>query len=588
MRGRTIRLFMWGYQGTYRWEIEYLMKQVLEELGVEDPNVSCLLVGARMNADVPYDVCVEPEDGQWPLEIFSGLMESVEEIDKAHELQNMIYGDEPSMQDKPEVIRRDSVRQAVKRALGRYDEENKVRSFAGSPAPLGGYYVVPVLQLPEALFERFRPLREPIKFGQFTGVPSLLHAAVGHVLREAHDELVRPHPGRFMGGRSSLAEEVVRRAGSTFMSTLQLAIRDRNWGSPNLFERFNVISSLMYEGTEGKGKMLLANLEDGAVEVALALADPVPFGKHRWARKVLQMASTETALIANYGSILGLGNLAKGIDPWSTQNVFEVTFHDHHHWSLTCGDEVLLISRYGVPALPQERFPRARLIDTFQRLFPEATADDVSSFEALFQVAAAQPYGSMLVVARDAKDEAARLSGQGTPIDPVKLTPDVYSRVSRIDGTIIVDPHCVCHAVGVILDGAARPECTPSRGSRYNSGIRYVGGSETPRLAVVVSDDRTVDVIPVLRPRIRRSAIEERLAQLEAATHDDYHVAINWLDKHRFYADRLQCDRINAALKRVDAEPREVGEITINWPTFVPNPACTAEYLEPEASGSKD
>ncbi len=33
-------------------------------------------------------------------------------------------------------------------------------------------------------------------------------------------------------------------------------------------------------------------------------------------------------------------------------------------------------------------------------------------------------------------------------------------------------------------------------GARYNSAIRYIHSEEVPRLAVVFSDDQTVDVIP--------------------------------------------------------------------------------------------
>nr|WP_301340595.1 hypothetical protein [Myxococcus xanthus] len=294
------------------------------------------------------------------------------------------------------------------------------------------------------------------------------------------------------------------------------------------------------------------------------------------------MASSETALISNCESILGLGDVARDVDPWATQNVFEVEFHNHHHWSLSCGDEVLLVSKYGLPSLPQERFPKARLIDTFQRLFPVATSKDVTSFTALFDVAIGQQHGSMLVVAQDAREEAARLSGQGTKIVPTKLTPELYRRVSNIDGTIIIDPHCICHAIGVILDGPARAECTPSRGARYNSGIRYVGGSATARLAVVVSDDGTVDVIPVLRPRIQQGVVEAHVTKLEAATRDNYHSVIGWLDKHRFYIDQSQCARINTALNRISSEPMDVGEFMIQWPEFIPVPECTADYFESE------
>jgi hypothetical protein len=579
----SITLFMWGYQSHFRFKFEYLMDSVMKELGVHQAGGKCLLVGAKIpGADVHHDVCVEPEDGQWPLALFAELPASIEEIVKTHPLQNMFYSDEATMRDRPENMRRDSVRQAVQAALVYYDAKEGVRSFEGAPAPVGGYYVVPILQLPNAIFERFRSLREPVTDGYFTGIPSLIHAAVKQVLSEAYDELLRPDPGRYISGRSASPGEIVRRAASNFMYTPGIAIGDKSYGGPNLFERFNLISSLMYEGAEGKGRMLLANPDGGAVDVALALAEPVPFREPRWSRKVLQMASSETALLANCESILGLGNVSQGTDPWATQNVFEVEFHDHYHWSLSCGDEVLLVSRYGAPSLPQERFPSVRLVDTFQRLFPEATAEDIDSFTALFDVAVEQQHGSMLVVARDASEEATRLRGQGTRIAPTKLTPELYRRVSNIDGTIIIDSKCICHAVGVILDGPANELCTPSRGSRYNSGIRYVAASTTPRLAVVVSDDRTVDVIPVLRPRIRRSTVEEHVTKLEASTVDNYHAVIAWLDKHRFYLDESQCERVNAAQKRLDLEPREVGEIRIMWPKFCPDLRCTADYFAPE------
>ena len=143
-----------------------------------------------------------------------------------------------------------------------------------------------------------------------------------------------------------------------------------------------------------------------------------------------------------------------------------------------------------------------------------------------------------------------------------------------------VDPRGVCHAVGVILDGVARPECTPARGSRYNSAIRYVHSCDTPRLAVVVSDDRTVDVVPLLRPRIKPSAIRKALVELESSSKDDYHEWINWLERHRFYLDKGQCARINAALDRIGREPREVGEIQIVRNAFVPDPDFNETYLE--------
>lgn len=574
---------MWGYQHHFRFHFEYLMDSVMKELGVQDAGGKCLLVGAKMlGATVAHDVCIEPENGQWSIALFTELATAIEKHIANHPLKDVFYTDEPSMRDKPETIRRDSVHQAVQNALVPYDAQALLRSFAGAPTPVCGYYVVPVFQFPNALFERFRPLREPVTDGFFTGAPGLIHAAAKEVLKEAHDELLRPDPGRYIMGRSALAVEIVRRAASNFMYTPGVAIGEKANAGHNLFERFNLISSLMYEGAEGKGRMLLAKLDSGAVDVTLELASPVPFSEPRWARKVLQMASPETSLLANADRILGLGNVAIGTDPWETQNVFEVEFHDHYHWSLSCGKEVLLVSRYGAPSLPRDKFPQPRLLDTFQRLFPESTADDIAAFSSLFNTAVEQRRGSMMVVASDAVAEAARLTGQGTKIVPTILTPELYRRVSNIDGTVIVDPKCICHAVGVILDGPASDQCTPSRGARYNSGIRYVLSSQARRLAIVVSDDRTVDVIPILRPRIRQSVIEEQIAKLEAADVEAYHEPMSWLDKHRFYLNELQCDRVNAEQARLSSVAMDVGEIWFIREVFRPDSQCTAEYFEPE------
>ena len=583
MRGKAINLFMWRYQEHFRICFENLMNDVMKELGIPEPGVECLLVGAKIpGCQNLNDVCVEPEDGKWPVELFDGLLDEIEKEILNHPLRNIFYGDGPSMRDKPENIRRDSVRIAVQKALKTYDSEHDVRSFACESVPVGDYYVVVVFQLPNELFARFRPLREPVSDDHFTGHASLIHAAVSAVLTEAHDELLRPDPGRSFLRQSRSPEEIVRRAAASFMYTPGVAIGDMSLGNRNLFERINLISSLMYEGTKGTGRLLLADPESGSVDFLIKLAEPVPFREPRWSRKVLQMASSETPLIADYEKIFGLGNIAAGVDPWVSQDVFEIEFLDHYHWRLSCGGEVMLISKYGAPSLPQEKYPQDHLLDTYQRLFPEAGEEDISRFASLYKAAVDQRHGSMLIVAKDAESEAKRLQGQGSMIDPTILTPYLYRQVSDIDGTIMIDPHGVCHAIGVILDGPARPECTPSRGARYNSGVRYVRSADIPRLAIIVSDDETVDVIPELRPRIKQSVLERAIAELEAATEENYHPVINWLNAHRFYINQEQCDSINAALKRIQEEPLEVGEIRIEWREFSPDPGLDDSYFESE------
>ena len=580
MPGNLINLFMWGYQPHFRGKFQDQANRVMEDLGVPSPGVECLLVGARRHdRDNPNDVCIEPEDGKWPVTLFDGLLESIEmEVDR-HPLRNIRYGDQPSTRDKPENIRRDSVRKAVQAALVEYDSGHGVQSFAGRPAPVDDYYVVPVLQVPAALFKRFRPLPKPVSDGLLSGHASLIHAALAEVLDDAHDELLRPDPGRSLLPPSSAAE-IARQAAGSFMHTPAIALGDRRFSGLALFDRLNMISSQMYEGARGTGRLLLTNPASGSVDLTLAFAEPVPFREARWARKTLEMASGQTSLVADCEEIFGLGHLTPGVDPWTTQDVFLIEFLDHYHWRLFCGEEVMLISKYGTPSLPQEPISTERLTDTFQRLFPDARPSDVARFMKVFKAALVAGHGSTLVTAEDADEEAQRLQRQGARVTPARLTPELFHQVSSIDGAVLVDPRGNLHAIGVILDGAATPECTPARGSRYNSAIRYVKSSDKHRLAVIVSDDRTVDVFPLLRPRIKSSAIHKALIELESSSKDDYHASISWLDGHRFYLNQDQCDRINSALERIWLEPREVGEAHLIRSAFIPDPEFDETYLE--------
>ena len=584
MPGKSTNPLMWGYQEAFRNQLELQARRLMAQLGVPSAGVECLLVGAkRPDREDPNEVCVEPKDGNWPPALFDGLINLIETEIANHPRRNMRYTDEASMREKPENIRRDSTRSAVEKALVEYDSQYGVQSIVGMPAPVDDFYVVPVLQVPTSVFERFRPLPKPVSDGYSSGHASLIHAGLAHVLDDAHDELLRPDPGRYLKQPRSAAE-IARQAAGSFMFTPTIALKDRGFGGSALFVRFNMISSLMYEGTRGTGRLLLTNPDSGSVDLTLSFAEPVPFREPRWARKTLEMASGQISLVADSEKIYGLGRLASGVKPWVTQDVFQIEFLGHYHWHLSCGEEVMLISKYGIPSLPQEPFPKEHLADTFRRLFPESRPSDLSRFMELFRVATNADHGSTMVIAQDAREEAERLQRQGTRVAATRLTAELFRQVSSIDGAILVSPDGDCHAVGVILDGAALDECTPARGSRYNSAIRYVHSCDTPRLAVVVSDDQTVDVVPLPRPNIKASQIRKAIAELESSSNDDYHEWINWLDGHRFYLDQSQCDRINAACRRIADQVEEADEIYIGPEEFVPDPAFNKAYLDDDCA----
>lgn len=570
---------MWGYQEHFRFHLEFAARDVLKLLGVS-VEVKALLVGARRPGAMDSNpVCVEPENGPWPLVLFDGLLDAIEEIYLEHPLRHIFFTDEPSTLDKPEVMRRDSVSTAVKYALKPFDRQYHVQSFVGGAWPVGDFYVVPVIQAPESLFRKFPPLKERPQKDELrsNGYPGFIHAAFAALLHEALTELQGPDPGRSLLGKSRRSDEIVRLAAESFMRTPGLVITERYTGG-ELFSRLNLISSLLYEGTRGIGRLLLASPSNPSIEHLLSFRDPVPLHDSRWTRKVLELAGPHAALIADSQFVYGLGRLSTSYSS-DDQSVFAIDFLDHYSWELRCGDSVLLRSIYGDPRLPNEILNKAEFISNLERLFPASTDAERTHVWHLFDAAAKQSVGCMIVVAEDAELEATRLASQGTSVQPFEMSINLLRQVSAIDGSILLDPHGWCHAIGVILDGLANDQCTPSRGSRYNSAVRYVRSSAIRRLAIVVSDDRTIDLVPRLRPRQSRKELSNQISNFIASSADNYHSAMNWLDSHRFYLNTQQCTQINATLDRLDSLPMEVGEVRFLINIFKVDPEFDDSYL---------
>jgi DisA checkpoint controller-like protein len=80
-------------------------------------------------------------------------------------------------------------------------------------------------------------------------------------------------------------------------------------------------------------------------------------------------------------------------------------------------------------------------------------------------------------------------------VRPVELTPSLMERLTAIDGTVIIDTHGVCYAIGAILDGTVTVRGDRTRGGRYNSALMYVDSSPFPSLIVVISQDGMVDLV---------------------------------------------------------------------------------------------
>ena len=365
-----INLFMWGYQTHFRIGLEIRAKGVFEKLGAEiEPKM--FLVGLRRpGLEAGHLVCVEPEDGEWPVTLFDGLGDAVEAAIPGHRLQNMFYGDESRMREKPTRIRQLTIADEVKRRLEPEDRRSGQRSFCSEAYPVGDYDVVCVLQLPERLFAQFPAVELTWQGERYE--TNLAFACIRELLDEGRRALFVPDPGRFSTDAMRTADEIIRLAASNFMRSSFLPGR---FCTTDLFEHLNRLSQLRYEGRTGTGRIVLAAADDPNVEYVLRLKDPVAISGTRWARKLLQMATSESALIAEYGYISGLGRVSDVSAP-----PFCIEFLDHHQWDFRRGDQVLMRCRFGDARLPQEPIGRERFVDNMRQVFDRIDEPAIDRF----------------------------------------------------------------------------------------------------------------------------------------------------------------------------------------------------------------
>ena len=91
---------------------------------------------------------------------------------------------------------------------------------------------------------------------------------------------------------------------------------------------------------------------------------------------------------------------------------------------------------------------------------------------------------------------------------------------------------------------------------------RSLRGGAKPFL-VVVSEGGGIDSIPNLRHAVRRSGIDNARAELEALesikpiSRTRYHAALDFLDRHRFYLRKEDCDFLNPIVGGLEEALRE-------------------------------
>ncbi|WP_129727899.1 tetratricopeptide repeat protein [Ectobacillus funiculus] len=292
----------------------------------------------------------------------------------------------------------------------------------------------------------------------------------------------------------------------------------------DLFEDFEAISKMEYEGKELFATILLFNdkIIEEEIKFLIRFREPVEYRDHRNIRKLLEMAGQDIYLIGGEKGAYGLTSFQhiQNLLPIN-QTVLGVEFIDYFEYRLslvtinikeqTIGKKTILNIQDGVLRFSKGDYfteeLKKSLENTFQTCFQDSKGREaLGKLIDIVTHAVKQEHGTMLVIGKpeDAKEEVNRLRKESLRIEEVDLhsqiniSKELIQNITNIDGALYLDVDGKCHALGVILDGVADTNGgDPARGARYNSAVRYVASmknKEKECLAVIISEDGMVNI----------------------------------------------------------------------------------------------
>ena len=124
-----------------------------------------------------------------------------------------------------------------------------------------------------------------------------------------------------------------------------------------------------------------------------------------------------------------------------------------------------------------------------------------------------------------------------------------------------------------------------SRGSRYNSAVRYQSTACAGSIVVVISDDGTVDLVPRLRPRVRREHVEEAVRAFPACCEAEYvdggefSRTYDLVKSFAFYLDDEQCRIVNEHYETEMNRRFEGGDLALFLTPLQPHPDMNESYF---------
>lgn len=576
MAKRYIQQFMWGFQDTFRGALNIEVKSVLESIGFNG-NPQTTLVGFQVAGQHDYSICIEQGQNLFQPSDLADIKKLTIQKYKDNPESQTIISDRRSHENNQKRLFKRMRADALQETLGALPGQGKRMFFAATSVRVGDYEVHVIISVDRAAVSAVPQIKTTLR-DRYSIHPSLFHSVMSRMLGLAARSLYFPDPGAGMTIFGAGSREVVRTATESLMR--DIAYCTGYWFGSDNDTLMNDLSALPYEGREGSGRLVFASSDNPAVDVSVKLKFPVSARNTLAVRKLLEASGPEADVLSDGEKVYGLGLVKDDYDP-ATETVFVVTFTSRGTWELSHADLVLFTVKNGVPRLPAHVLDVDYLSDLAERLFSDV--DNEALLEAA-RAAGEHRHGAMLVISQDAAGEARRLSPQSWSVEPNRLSPDLVTQLTDMDGAVLVDPHGMCHAIGVILDGTARGEGDPARGSRLNNAVRYLGSQPPPAIVVVYSSDGGIDILPHLHPRVSRDlvvgAVESylTLAAKRPPSFENASRAWDLVKGHQFYLSQEQCDALNAAHESLQDYRMKTGGLRMQEQPLRPNPKMDETY----------
>ena len=580
MPGQPLKYFMWGFQHHTRSSLQRYAEKLF---GILSPTLkpSVFFIGIlREQIQGSLPICIEPEDCGIDVNRFNDVDNLASSILASDPRRKIFHTASHIQQIHEDQIKRDSVRFAVQQLIDENLKGKNKISFVSESVLLENYEIFVVLQFDEDIYNSFYSLTKTKNQSSI----SLINSLIGTFLGESLETLYRPRAATYAQDISTDKKEILRIAASDFVDSIIYAVSGprRAW---EFFNTCNYISSLKYEGDSSIGQLVICKEDHPNIDIALKLVSPINLTEHRKVRKLLEIVSKDLFLYSNGNQILGLTRLKDTYDA-KNEDLFIIDFLGSHKWKLVHDNNDMMIVEYTNPTLSKLKINRGIFDDLLNRIFPQITKDDLEKLWRLVNVSTNQKHGTLLIISSEAENESNRLKNQSTNIEPVMPDDALINNITSIDGAIMLDHHGICHSIGVILDGVATEKGNSARGARFNSAVRYVENNPKKCVAIIISEDGTVDLYPQLRPRIRKSEIEQHIGELkkevelENVDYDKYRPLMNWLKDHEFYLTQEQCDEIKNYKQIFNSKLKmEVSAIYIQYTDLKPNSEMDNSYF---------